>query len=153
MLNESQPWSLNSVLGALDASFKQAVDWQEWGLDSRLIRSLQLSLDNPSIQEAERLERASNSFLQLFVTMFVNSIARSSDTDAVERITFSGEGSIINLWIYLKPDKWDFYNKNRFYSAVNHVASVPLFKNHSVDFRIMKGGVPATLGGSTSLCL
>lgn len=153
MLNESQPWSLNTVLSALDASFKQSVDWHEWGLDSRLIRSLQSSLDNPQIQESERLQRASSSFLQLFVTMFVNSIARTTDTDAVERIAFSGEGSTINLWVYLKPDKWDFYNKNRFYTAVNHVSSVPLFRNHSVDFRVLKGGGGVSLGDSTSISL
>ncbi len=153
MLKEHLPWSLNSILGALDASLRQSVDWQEWGIEYRLIQSLKHSLDNPAIQESERLERASESILQLFVTMFLNNISRLEIADTVERIAFSGTGTNISLSVVLKQGQGDFYNKSKFYSTISSLSKVPLFRNHSVDFRVFNSGTDPHSGRTGPIAL
>ncbi len=153
MLKEHLPWSLNSVLGALDACLRQSVDWQEWGIENRLIQSLKNSLDNPAIQESERLERASESMRQLFVTMFLNSLSRLDIASTVERISFSGRDTTIELAVYLKPGQGDFYHKSKFYSTITALSRVPLFRNHTIDFRLLNAGpeVPLSRTGPFAL--
>lgn len=153
MLKEHLPCSLNAILGALDASLRQSVDWQEWGIENRLIQSLKASLDNPALQEPERLERASESILQLYVTMFLNNVARLEIGDAVERIAFSGKGTTITLSVFLKTGQGDFYTKSKFYSTIAALSKVPLFRNHSIDFRVFNSGVDPHRGRTSPFAL
>jgi len=153
MLKENLPWSLNSILGALDASLRQSIDWQEWGIENRLIESLRNSLYNPTIQEAERLERASETILHLFVTMFLNNVSKMELMDVVDRIAFSGKGTNIYLSVFLRAGKGDFYNKSKMYSTISSLAKVPLFKNHAVDFRILPTGMDQQNGNTSPFAL
>lgn len=43
-------------------------------------------------------------------------------------------------WIFLKPEQWSFENRRKFYPILSSIMNVPLFNQHSIDYRIVKKG-------------
>jgi hypothetical protein len=137
---EFQPIQINEILEKLIADFSRSKELHSWGIDDEMVQSLKKFLENPFQNEYKKLERSSNTFMQLFLAILVSGISHFKLDSLIDGVTYTNQGTEICLWIFLKPEQWSFENRRKFYPILSSIMNVPLFNQHSIDYRIVKKG-------------